>query len=287
MKKTYPILLFISMLLLTSCDEDKISSQENEDLNTKDIYLGQKAPGMTPELFAPEIVHSEHREGAYAFSPDLKEFYLRRRGGQYENNTLVVIKKEKGHWVESVFDPKTGEPFISYDNKTMHLGRYYRERSDTGWSEAKSLDSNFTKYRIMRLTSTKDKTYYFDEASEDGPLRYSRLVDGKHEEARVAELNVGPWNAHPFIAPDESYIIWDDQREDNFGGADLYISFRNEDGSWGAAINMGEGINSEFEDMYGSISPDGKYFFFVRSYGGDKADLFWLDAKIIFDLRNK
>ena len=44
--------------------------------------------------------------------------------------------------------------------------------------------------------------------------------------------------------------------------------------------------HTEFEDTYGSISPDGKYFFFHRSYGGDRAVIFWVDAKVVFSLKN-
>ena len=91
--------------------------------------------------------------------------------------------------------------------------------------------------------------------------------------------------ASKFCGTDESYIIWDDQRENGYGDSDLYISFRQQDNSWGPAINLGDKINTEFEDAYGSVSPDGKYFFFHRSYGGDKADIFWVDAKTIFSLK--
>ena len=77
-------------------------------------------------------------------------------------------------------------------------------------------------------------------------------------------INSGRFTAHPYIAPDESYLIWDSVRENGYGSADLYISFRHIDGSWGPAINMGKDINSELEDAYGSITPDGKYFFFSQ-----------------------
>ena len=158
-------------------------------------------------------------------------------------------------------------------------------KDSSGWSAVKLLGAPFDKFPIMRLTVASNGTYYFDEASENGPLRYSRLVDGNYEEPKALNLDVGVWNAHPFIAPDESYIIWDDQRENGYGDSDLYISFRQQDNSWGPAINLGDKINTEFEDAYGSVSPDGKYFFFHRSYGGDKADIFWVDAKTIFSLK--
>lgn len=169
----------------------------------------------------------------------------------------------------------------------MHLGKNYRIKDSLGWSAVKPLGAPFDKFPIMRLTVASNGTYYFDEASKERPLRYSRLINGQYEEPKTLNVNVGIWNAHPFIAPDESYIIWDDQRESGYGDSDLYISFRQKDNSWGPAINLGDKINKEFEDAYGSISTDGKYFFFHRSYGGNKADIFWVDAKIIVDLKTK
>jgi len=80
-------------------------------------------------------------------------------------------------------------------------------------------------------------------------------------------------------------LIWDDQRESGFGEADLYISFKQQDGSWGAAINLGETINTEFSEAYGSVSPDGKYFIFHRGCGGDTGDIYWVDAQVVLGLR--
>ena len=198
-----------------------------------------------------------------------------------------VVKYEDNQWKEFFMKTKSREPSISPDGKIMHLGKNYRKLTNTGWSEPISLEAPFKDYRIMRLTSSSNKTYYFDEASESGPLRYSRLINGKYEEPKEIRIeDIGDWNAHPYIAPDESYIIWDDQREfGGNGGADLYISFRKKDGSWGNSINLGNQINSEHNDAYGSISPDGKYFFFIRSYGGNKADIYWVDASIVLSLK--
>ena len=37
----------------------------------------------------------------------------------------------------------------------------------------------------------------------------------------------------------------------------------------------------EFPEAYGSVSPDGKYFFFHRSPGGYTGDIFWVDTEPI------
>ena len=226
MRKSYFFLILVLAMLLNACNTKKNKSKDSDSLTAEETYLGQKPPGLIPELFAPDIIQTEFREGAYAFTPDLKEFYLRRRGGEYKNNTLVVIQYKDNRWTESVVAPRAGEPFISLDGKVMHLGNRYRERTNSGWSEEKSLGAPFKDIRIMRLTASSKGTYYFDEASETGPLRYSRLIDGKREKPRTLNIDVGKWNAHPFIAPDETYLIWDDQREDGNGSSDLYISFR-------------------------------------------------------------
>ena len=287
MKITQFLVLFFIVLAMNACNNKAQKSKVDKEISSEEIYLGQKPPNLEPELFAPEIIRTEHREAAIAISPDLKAFYFRRRGGEYENNALVAVEFKEDKWVESVITPKSGEPFIAPDGNTMYLGRNYRTKDSLGWSAVKPLGAPFNKFPIMRLTAASNGTYYFDEASKDGPLRYSRLVEGNYEDPKALNLDVGIYNAHPFIAPDESYIIWDDQRDTGYGDSDLYISFRQQDNSWGPAINLGDKINTEYEDAYGSISPDGKYFFFHRSYGGNKADIFWVDAKAIINLKHK
>lgn len=278
---SHSIILLFSILVISSN-----SYSQNVSPDPEGPYLGQKPPGLIPELFAPDLIQTEHREAEAAFSPDLKEFYFRRRGGENKKNTLVVIRYKDNQWVESVVPPRAGEPFISLDGKTLHLGNKYRDRTNSGWSEVKSLGAPFKDLPIMRLTVSSKGTYYFDEASET-PIRYSRLIDGKREEPKTLNIKFAKWNAHPFIAPDESYLIWDDQRESGAGGPDLYVSFRQQDGSWGPAINLGDKINTEFSEAYGSVSPDGKYFFFHRGYGGDRGDIYWVDAQVIETLRPK
>ena len=276
MKTNYTFLTLFTVLLIASC-------------NSKDslTYLGQEPPGLVPELFAPDIIKNEFREAAAAFSPDAKEFYFRRRGGEYEKNTLFVIKNIDNQWVESEVPPYAGEPFVTQDGKTLFLGRKYREITNTGWGELKDTKSllDDEDRGIMRLTVSVNGTYVFDDYKSD-VLRTSTIKNGIRQEPQLLgkQINTGKWTAHPFIAPDESYLIWDSEREGGYGDNDLYISFRQEDGSWGKAINLGDNINTEHAEAYGSISPDGKYFFFHRSYGGDNADIYWVDAKVIFDL---
>lgn len=281
-------IIFVA-LFVVECNNKETKSQEPK-LESPLIYLGQKPPGITPELFAPELIKNEFREAAAAFSPDAKEFYFRRRGGKYEKNALFVIKNIENQWVESEVTPYPGEPFVTPDGKTLFLGRKYRELTPSGWGEVKDTKSLLDNVDrgIMRLTASANGTYVFDDYKNDA-LYASKIKNGIRQEPQLLakQINAGKWTAHPYIAPDESYLIWDSEREEGHGDNDLYISFKQEDGSWGKAINLGNKINTEHAEAYGSISPDGKYFFFHRSYGGNKADIFWIKADEIFKLKNK
>lgn len=290
MKTSSFLFLTYVIVVLTACNEKK-SNIRNSDLPlNQQLYLGQKPPTTTPEVFAPGIVTTEHAEFFGNFTPDLKEFYFKRKGGKYKKSRLVVIRYENNQWIESVVSPaeaSIGEPSISPDGNTIYLGSGYIERTGSGWSNVKSLGTPFIDIPIMRLTASINSTYVFDERKEIGTIRYSRLIDGKREAPKAfsEEINMGKWTAHPFIAPDESYLIWDSERDGGYGDSDLYVSFRQEDLSWGSAINLGEDVNTEHEDIYGSVTSDGKYLFFHTYLGEGKANIFWVDAQVIERLR--
>ena len=251
-------------------------------------YIGQAPPGLTPEVFAPGIISKEHRDWTGRFTPDMKEYYFTRNNKKNRTSTAIVFKSKNNRWQETVLGPRMGGS-ISPDGKTMHSGNQYRERTDNGWSELKSLGSPFKEIPIMVLSASANGTYVFDEREEVGTIRYSRLINGKREAPKAFgnEINSGKWTAHPFIAPDESYIIWDSEREGGYGETDLYISFRQEDGSWSDAINLGDKINTEGPDTGGVVSPDGKYFFFNRKISSEDSDIYWVDAQIFETLKPK
>lgn len=267
-------------------------------------YMGQSPPGKTAEVFAPGVISTDGWEVQPVFAPGMNEFYFVTDGEgfkfltdkeKYERPTIFGFRLEGKRWHKFIELPRTGEPFISADGQIMYLAKGYRERAASGWSNVKSLGPMFERddWGVMRLTASVDGTYVFDDFKTGDVIRISRIVDGERQEpVELPEhINRGELTAHPFIAPDESYLIWDSEREDGYGGPDLYISFRQTDGSWGPAVNMGPRVNSDRSDSYGSITPDGRFLIFNRKISGSGADLnvdiYWADAQIIEDLRSK
>lgn len=287
MKPIFVFTTLINLILVAGC-----TSHNHNDLRNQSDYLGQMPPGVIPQAFAPGVVTTQNYEYGGVFTPDLNEFYFISRNEVSNQQEVIVFRKEGNRWERSVFSPRMGQHLFAPDGKTMHLGKKYLERTEVGsWSELKRLGSPFEDMPIMRLSSSSNQTLYFDEFRQDltGAIRYSRKVNGVYEEPKLLSeaINSGQ-SFHPFIAPDESFIIFDSKRENGYGDSDLYISYRLQDGSWGEAINLGDKINTDAWEAAASVTSDGKYLFFNRNMGSKKyenVDIFWVDATFIEDLR--
>ena len=295
--KTYTSQLtaLLFTLVIFACKTNIENKKEDVDSKNLSAYLGQKPPGLTPEPFAPGLITTDGWEHSGGFSPDMKELYfLRQVGETNKKQEFVVYKNEGDSWIETVISPRRGQPFVSPDGKTLHLGHRYMERMDNGeWSELKKLDAPFDSLPIMRLTASANGTYFFDEFKRDftGDIRYSRIIDGKYEEPKLLneKINTGR-SFHPFIAPDESYILFDSKKEGGYGDSDIYISFRQQNDEWGDPINLGAAVNTEAWEASASVTPDGKYLFFNRNMGSNKyenVDIFWVSTAIIERLKPK
>lgn len=96
----------ISIISLLLALVINISAQQSEFPILTGIYLGQKPPGKTPELFTPGIIsvdeNSEH--SAAVFSPDGKEVFWCTNvnwytdEGRADNLRLYTMKEVDGQW---------------------------------------------------------------------------------------------------------------------------------------------------------------------------------------------
>ncbi len=288
------IFLFVFTLTVSSNSFSKDSSSAIDN-----HYFGEKPPGLIAKLFDPKVVSPDGRFEGGSFSPDMKTFYFTRKNGKYKERAFFVIKYQNNRWGK---ETETGIrwPQFSADGEVMYLGKEYRERTDSGWSPRKS-KGKFLKEQAHGISISSKGTYYFPffkkEDKGHGNLAYSRIINGKHEmPVKMSEdINTGKYIAHPYIAPDESYLMWDVEREDGQGKSDIYISFRHKNGSWLPAMNMGPIINTELQESSPRVTHDGKYLFFSRgewkvNESGARnwvGKSYWVDAQVIENLRVK
>jgi hypothetical protein len=263
-------------------------------------YLGQEPPGDRAELFAPGIVSTCMQHSSAYFSPDGKEVYFSRM--LPPPSVIMGMREENGVWTKPRVALEGLTPFLSPDGIKLYFSRdwdlWISEKAGNNWSEPKHLGNvvNFQK-RQDGPSVTSDGTLYFCSmyGDHDGIYR-AELNNGLYIEREKLGygINGGSFDGFPYIAPDESYLIFASFRTGSIGMSDLYISFRYNDGSWTTPKNMGRKINSDAKEGYPYVTVDGKYLFFYstrvsalneRRIPDGPGNVYWIDAKMIQELK--
>ncbi|HEX2921374.1 MAG TPA: tetratricopeptide repeat protein [Bacteroidales bacterium] len=74
-------------------------------------------------------------------------------------------------------------------------------------------------------------------------------------------INTKYWESQGFISNDGRFLIFSSDRPGGYGGLDLYISAKS-NGEWGVAVNMGPGINTQFNEDRPVMTNEGKKLYF-------------------------
>ena len=298
------VFLIISLFLgITS-----LFGQEFSDL--KGDYLGQPVPRKTPKVFARGIISSDFKEhGAPTFSADGNEVFWWSIEIDANNEMLNIFKTMRrvgDTWTEPEISPFNEGTVFSPDGKRLYFASvesgenpYFVEKNGDSWSEPTYIDlvTRFPEIQYVYFpTITSNGTLYFlgylkDQWANIGIYR-SELIDGVYAKPELLPRSINTKgnmrNWTPYIAPDESYLIFCSTRGlPKSDQGDLYICFRNLDGSWTEPINMGESINSERMERFPSVSPDGRYLFYTQFTPGSNEDVYWMSTKVIDRLKEK
>jgi outer membrane protein OmpA-like peptidoglycan-associated protein len=73
--------------------------------------------------------------------------------------------------------------------------------------------------------------------------------------------------AHPSLSSDGKRLFFSSNKPGGYGGMDLYVS-EWENGRWGMPINVGPSVNTEGNEIFPFIHPDGRLYFASNSHIG-------------------
>lgn len=297
-------ILILSILVATLGVTVSAQQETSEFPKLTGPYLGQKTPGTTPEVFAPGIISTEAHEFSCCFTPDGSEFYFTRRDAAGGTLLIMMTKLADGAWTKPEVVPfidntPSFEPRVTADGKRLYftfaksipdqpgppMNIFYVDREGAGWGTPQNAGPMFNPMKAMYISTTRDGTIYTTNVA-GGPgtesIAVARPVEGKFEklEKLGAPINVGAQDMYPFVASDESYLLFNSKRPAEGIESGLFISFKKEDGTWGDPA----GVDLPLEVGLPLVSPDGKYLFFTAGERG-KSDIYWVDAKVIVQLR--
>jgi len=254
-------------------------------------YFGQTPPGRVPQRFAPGFLSTPEYDITPTFSPALGEvFFGRRPTEEGGDNKIYYSKMVKGRWQEPVLASFSSggmeyEAQLSVDGDMLYFNRgrliCYSRRTDKGWSEARVVDPPANEG--MCVAAARNGSLYFTAVRNKvyGIFR-SQYVDGRYQTLEI----VSPMAAHPWVAPDESYLVFDQYAfVEGVQRSKLYVSFQQGDGSWSDPVELVKDINATGTELIAKVSPDGKYLFFQRKVDGN-TDIYWVDATVIDEAKS-
>jgi len=263
-------------------------------------YLGQTPPGSTAQVFAPGLICNtgpRQWESHGTFSADANTFcFARGRGVFITENTSQGwtaperIKCVRDNIWSPCLSPDANSLYFVAPYNRLHRHNLFRcNRTSYGWDTPQKLGPPLSSSGCeWSFSLTADNSFYLASSREPKGIWCIPCVNKAWPEAiYVSSVNTRQYNeAHPGIAPDESFMVFNDAfRPGGLGYADLYLILRLPDGTWSKPRNLGPKINSPYIEFGARISPDKKYLFFTRSTGWnlgpvcDTGDIYWVELK--------
>ena len=259
-------------------------------------YLGEQPPGLVPAIFAPGVVSTAAFELNSAFTPDGRELYQSLVVSGFDFSVILSRRERADGWSDPDVAPFSGryndiDPNLAPDGNSLFfisrrpqqptgnelsgawdIWKVTRPDQNSPWGDAVALPEPVNSEAAELYPSVANSgTIYFGSKREGGfgefDIYRAELTDQGYTEVENlgASINSEHSETDAFIAPDESFIVVTiTGRPDSRGKNDLYISFLQEDGSWGELHQMGDSINSPAKEYCPVVTPDGKYFFFTR-----------------------
>lgn len=196
-------------------------------------------------------LNSSKNEGAHFLSMDRKYMFFMRCGNQRTNEStmgncdMYLAFKKKGAWSESEPFGATintpyydGTPCLASDNK--HL--YFASDKPGGFG---GKDIYVTKF-------------------EDGLWQLPENLG--------SAINTPFDDYAPFLALDDHTLYFTSNGHPGFGGSDIFVAHKLNNGQWSKPVNLGATINSSYNELSLVVHPSGDKAYFASDrkggYGG-------------------
>lgn len=248
----------------------------NEKYEESDAWMKQF------ELKAPQ----DYRAKNYVSSADLLETILKDQGryditeldvnseqqdfgpSYYVNQVVFASSREGYKGVKRTYN-WNGLPFLNMYKSDVNLGqlsnpRFLNKEMNHKYHEGPAAFTGDGKFMAFTQNNYEDK-------SEDNTIKLQLFFSTKDEKGRWGKevpfkLNSKEYNiGHPWLSSDGKIMYFASDMPGGYGESDIYRITKNEDGSWGEAVNLGNKINSEGGEKFPFYQEEQGVLFFASN----------------------
>ena len=260
-------------------------------------------PDSTALTFLPDLVSKDSLDFNASFSPHGKSFYFSR--SKNRQSKIYVSHHDGVSWTEPVLASFIGgtqyaeaDPTFGPDGRLYFISNRPKNQLDSlrdydiwfitpltngAWSAPENLTSINSDSSEFYISFSENGNLYFASSRKGGfgeeDIYVSRWKNGQYTkpENLGAAINSTKSEYDPSISAKEDLIVFtSSNREDSFGGADLYCSRLNDSKQWLQAVNLGKKFNTKTREFCPYFSPDSKYFFF-----SSEGDVKWVGIEYL------
>jgi len=204
----------------------------------------------SPEIFAEGIISAGDYDSHAAFTPGGDTVFFLRSAPDFSTWTICVSYFKNGKWTKPEVAPFSGkyrdaDPFVSKDGSEV----YFISNRPVNEKDTAKPDEDI--WKVVKTSNGWSKPIHLD-----------------------APINSMMDEYYPTMT-DDGTLYFASGRKGGKGFSDIYFA-KSENGKYLEAVNIGDSINSEYNEYEPFISPDEKFMIFMATRPNDlrNADLF-------------
>lgn len=250
---------------------DKFAELNPNDLRAKD-YVANKS--KLAELTADGGKYKIQAQSVNTDDDDFGSIYYKDKIIFSSTNSAPKMIVKNYNW--------TGKPFwnifiADVEDGQLKNAKVFDKSLNGNLHDGPASFSDSSTFMAFTRNNYKDKS---TDKVVELQIHFSTFTDGKWSKPEPFFLNNPEYSVgHPSLTTNGKTMYFTSDMPGGFGGADIYKTTKNDDGTWNKAENMGNKINTESDEMFPFIEENSQKLYFSSNgrFGLGGLDVFVAD----------
>ncbi|WKN44462.1 OmpA family protein [Tunicatimonas pelagia] len=204
------------------------------------------------------------------FIANARNFIIKNIGSSINSNSLDYAPVINADETMMIFTSRRKQNNLNenvYDDNFAYEDIFISYKENGKWGPAKNIDEpvNTLYFESNLALSADGKQLYLYRDENNGDIYVSdQRSDGSWSEPEPVSDNINSSYSENSvtISPDGQTIYFSSDRPGGFGGLDLYKCEKDRKGEWGKVTNLGETVNTPYDEDGVFMDFDGKTLYF-------------------------